>query len=276
MLYESIDHMLTCDRGDPEKTRADHFRAVPTATAIQALANDGYVTVQTQGVRSRAGSAYGKHMVRMRHSSAVPTVGDSLPEIVVLNANDGSSSLRLLAGLYRLVCSNGLIVSTAQIASISIRHSSPRLVADSVRDAASDIAARTSLIGSMVAAWQALPMPIVDQEEFAREAMELRGIPSGSPIRPHQIINARRTEDLAENLWTVFNRVQENLTRAGISATQTRDNGSRRRVSLRTVRNVPQTVSFNPQLWELADRYANTHYSYPLEAPWKRNEHSKC
>jgi len=261
MLYEPIDHMLACDRGDPEKTKAERFRAVPTATAIQALVDAGYTTVKAQGMksRSRVANPYGKHLVRMRHDGATPTVGDSLPEIVILNANDGSSSLRLLAGLYRLVCSNGLIVTTAQIAAITIRHSSPRLVAESVRDAAADIAARTALIGPTVAAWQALPMPIVDQEAFAREAMTLRGIPADSPIRPYQVINARRTEDLSENLWTVFNRVQENLSRSGIAATRVREDGSRRRVSLRNLRNVPQTVNFNTKLWELADRYANTH-----------------
>jgi hypothetical protein len=260
MLHQSIDHMLTCDHGDPAKTRVGRFRAVPTATAIQALADAGYTTVQAQGMRSRSRVAnpYGKHLIRMRHNG-VDTVGDSVPEVVLLNANDGSSSLRLLAGLYRLVCANGLIVATAQIAAITIRHSSPRLVAESVRDAAADIAARTALIGPTVAAWQALPMPIVDQEKFAREAMTLRGIPSDSPIRPYQVIGARRTEDLAENLWTVFNRVQENLSRPGIAATRVREDGSRRRISLRALRNVPQTVNFNTKLWELADRYANTH-----------------
>ena len=261
MLYEPIDHMLLCDRGDPAKTKAERFRSVPTAVAIQALADDGYTTVQAQGMRSRsrAVNPYGKHLVRMRHHNVVPTVGDSLPEIVLLNANDGTSSLRLLAGLYRLVCSNGLIVATAQIAAVSIRHSSPRLVTESVRDAAADIAARTALIGPTVAAWQALPMPLADQEEFAREAMVLRGIPADSPIRPYQVTNARRTDDLPENLWNVFNRVQENLSRPGIAATRVREDGSRRRVSLRALRNVPQTVSFNTRLWELADQYAKAH-----------------
>jgi hypothetical protein len=259
MLYEPIDHMLSCDRGDPAKTKSERFRAVPTATAIQALVDAGYTTVQAQGVRSRslAANPYGKHLVRMRHNGAMPTVGDSMPEIVLLNANDGTSSLRMLAGLYRLVCANGLIVATAQIAAITIRHSSPRLVAESVRDAAADIAARTALIGPTVAAWQALPMPIADQEEFARDAMTLRGIPADSPIRPYQITNARRTEDLPENLWSVFNRVQENLSRPGIAATRVREDGSRRRISLRELRNVPQTVSFNTKLWELATEYAN-------------------
>jgi len=261
MLHEPIAHMLACDRGDPEKTKAERFRAVPTATAVQALVDAGYTTVKAQGMksRSRAVNPYGKHLVRMRHNDATPTVGDSVPEIVLLNANDGTSSLRMLAGLYRLVCSNGLVIATAQIAAITIRHSSPRLVAESVRDAAADIAARTAMIGPTVAAWQALPMPIVDQEEFAREAMTLRGIPADSPIRPYQVINARRTEDLSENLWTVFNRVQENLSRPGIAATRIREDGSRRRISLRALRNVPQTVSFNTKLWELADRYAHTH-----------------
>jgi len=260
MLYESIDHMLTCSRGDPGKTKAERFRAVPTAVAIQALADAGYTTVQAQGMRSRSRVAnpYGKHLIRMRHNG-VDTVGDSVPEVVLLNANDGSSSLRLLAGLYRLVCANGLIVATAQIAAISIRHSSPRLVAESVRDAAADIAARTALIGPTIAAWQAMPMPIADQEEFAREAMTLRGIPSDSPIRPYQVINARRTEDLPESLWNVFNRVQENLSRPGITATRVREDGSRRRISLRELRNVPQTVTFNTKLWALADNYAKAH-----------------
>jgi hypothetical protein len=44
------------------------------------------------------------------------------PEVVVINSHDGACAFRLIAGLYRLVCSNGLMVSDGEIASIAVRH----------------------------------------------------------------------------------------------------------------------------------------------------------
>lgn len=257
MLDTTLLPALYTDHGHPEKTKLGRFNAVSTSVAIAALAAEGYVTTKASVMKPRQGSGdYARHLVRMRHQHA-PTVGDSHPEIVIVNANDGSSSLRVMAGLYRIVCSNGLIVSTATIGSFSFRHSSPHLVPQLVRARAAALADATSKLGPMIQEWQRIPLTLHQQEQFAERAMVLRGLPADSPFRPYQLTVARRTEDTPENLWAVFNRVQENLSRPGVSATRVRDDGTRRRVSLRELRNIPQTLTFNTKLWELATEYAH-------------------
>jgi hypothetical protein len=247
---------LYTDHGHPEKTKLGRFHTVPTSVAIAALSAEGYVTTQARVMRPRKGSGeYARHLVRMRHEHA-PMVGDSFPEIVIVNANDGSSSLRVMAGLYRLVCSNGLIVSTATIGAFSIRHSSRHLIPQFVRAHVAELADATTKLGPTIQEWQRIPMTLHQQEQFAERAMNLRGLPADTPIRPYQLTVARRTEDTPETLWNIYNRVQENLSRPGVSATRVREDGTRRRVSLRELRNIPQTLTFNTKLWELATEFA--------------------
>jgi hypothetical protein len=257
MLEDRLIRALDCDHGDPEKTHAARFHVVPTSVAIATLAAEGYVTTKASIMKPRKNSGhYARHLVRMRHVNA-PNVSGAFPEIVITNANDGSASLRIMAGLYRIVCSNGLIVSAATIGAVSWRHSNPHLTPYSVRERVAALADATAKLGPMIDAWQRIPLTLHQQEQFAARAMDLRGMPQDTPIRPYQLTVARRTEDMPENLWTIYNRVQENLSRPGISASRVRENGTRRRVSLRELRNIPQTLSFNTRLWELATEYAN-------------------
>lgn len=257
MLDTTLLPALYTDHGHPEKTKLGRFNAVPTSVAIASLAEAGYVTTKASVMKPRKGSGeYARHLVRMRHEHA-PVIGDSFPEIVIVNANDGSSSLRIMAGMYRLVCANGLIISTATIGAFAVRHSSPHLVPQLVRSHVAALADATSKLGPVIEQWRAIPLTLHQQEEFAARAMVLRGLPADSPFRPYQMTVARRTEDTPETLWSVYNRVQENLSRPGVSTMRVREDGTRRRVSLRELRNIPQTLSFNTRLWELATEYAH-------------------
>ena len=56
---------------------------------------------------------YTKHMIRMRyagHAEARPEAN----EIILINSHDGASSYQMLAGVFRFVCCNGLVVGSVQ------------------------------------------------------------------------------------------------------------------------------------------------------------------
>lgn len=73
-----------------------------------------------------------------------------------------------------------------------------------------------------------------------------------APIHATQLLNVRRMEDRDNDLWTTFNRIQENVVRGGIHGRSA--NG--RRMSTREVTAIDGNVKLNRALWTLAERMA--------------------
>ena len=97
-------------------------------------------------------------------------------------------------------------------------------------------------------AWQ-------DATIFAQAALEVRygeDWARQSPVRPGQLLDARRTDDRGTDLWVTFNRVQENLLKGGLLGRAR----SGRRVRTRQVRSVTEDIRLNRALWRLAERFA--------------------
>ena len=252
------DAFLDVDHGHPIKTSTRAFHGLPTRAIVNELATHGYHPTKVLAPRAgnRAGN-YGRHMLRLRHQDAKPIgrLGDTVPEIVVVNANDGTSSIRLLAGLFRLVCSNGLILSTGTIGAIRIGHASPNVRNGSLWDAINQLAIATANAGETIDTWSGTMLTYDDQLSLAAQAMTLRGISEDSPFRPEQMLHARRTSDRGNDLWHIFNTVQENLSTPGVSAVRMLPTGARR-TSIRGIRGASSTLSFNQRLWTLASTYA--------------------
>jgi hypothetical protein len=64
-------------------------------------------------------------MVRLRRldEDKKYRVGDTVFEIILKNANDGSSAYELLAGAFRVACLNSLVTQTYDMESLRVRHS---------------------------------------------------------------------------------------------------------------------------------------------------------
>ncbi|MNE88751.1 hypothetical protein D3C80_1860850 [compost metagenome] len=89
-----------------------------------------------------------------------------------------------------------------------------------------------------------------EQEAFAMAALAYRYDPSEgpAPVTPSQLLRARRSEDRSSDLWTTFNRVQENTIKGGLSGR----NKQGRRTTTRAVNGIDQDVKLNRALWVLA------------------------
>jgi len=90
-----------------------------------------------------------------------------------------------------------------------------------------------------------------EAEVFARSALTLKYDGSGKvlPITENQILRPRRFDDNLSDLWSAFNRVQENLVKGGLSSRAA--NG--RQQHTRPVQGIDQNVRLNRALWLLAD-----------------------
>ena len=109
----------------PHESRSDRYTYIPTVNIIRGLMENGFQPFAASQSRTRLPGQenFTKHMIRFRHmGQQVIQVGDVVPEVVLVNSHDGTSLYKLIAGLFRKVCSNGMMVSDSQLGSISIKH----------------------------------------------------------------------------------------------------------------------------------------------------------
>ena len=139
LSFEQISQFApTVFAENAHSSRSERFQVIPTHQLLGGLAKEGFLPVKVQvgGSRDAEKRAFTKHLIRFRRQNdlaGTPKVGDSHPEVVLLNAHDGTSSYQLHAGLFRLVCLNGLTVSDANFGQIKVGHSG-RSVLDKVID----------------------------------------------------------------------------------------------------------------------------------------------
>jgi hypothetical protein len=241
----------------PWDTMSEHYRMFPTYQVVEALMQEGFLPVRAQQSRSRIPGKqdFTKHMLRFRHASMADTAREStVPEIVLQNAHDGTSAYKLSLGLYRVVCTNGLVVKSAGIEDIRVRHSGAASLVDEVIEGSYRIIEEAPRALAQVEQWQRLQLSPPEQGILAEAALEMRE--SALVIAPAALLVARRREDgrsdEARDLWRTMNVTQENLMRGGVQGHN--DQGQRRR--LRGVTSVDADTKINRALWVLAERMA--------------------
>ncbi|MHC5539478.1 DUF932 domain-containing protein, partial [Singulisphaera rosea] len=192
---------------------------VPTIEVVDILEGRGYHPVRASQSRSRTpGKAdFTRHLIRFRHADSLrlQTVGEETTELVLTNSHDGSSAFHFMAGVFRLVCGNGLTVQSADFGSISVRHSGGDDLRGRVIEATHRVAGEAPRTQGMIEGWKGIVLSPPERLSFAEASWELKPNPS---IKPSHLLIPRRMEDDRPDLWHTLNRVQENLVRGDLRA----------------------------------------------------------
>jgi len=255
------------------------YTHIATLGVIEAMIAAGFQPFSAVQSRTRVPGKgdFTKHMLRFRHEdvSQPLAVGDVIPEVVLINSHDGTSAYKLIAGLYRLICSNGMMVSDAEIDAINITHKGD-IVGEVLEGSRMLIADTQNSLGT-VRGWTQLQLTDGEQHAFAESAHSLRFADADgnvtTPITADQLLIPRRREDVGDDLWRTLNRVQENVITGGLSAVQRDANGRRvRRVTTRRINGIDQDVRLNRALWELAAKMAALKSPTPKDIPFAAAE----
>src|SRR5262245_50135506 len=89
-------------------SRSSRYAYFPTYDVLAKMRAEGFVPVKAEQslARIEGRESHTKHMITFRHADvSLARVGDSIPQICLVNSHDGSSAYRLFAGLFRFVCS---------------------------------------------------------------------------------------------------------------------------------------------------------------------------
>ena len=233
----------------PHESRSQRYAYIPTATVLTELRKEGFQPFMVTQTRTRHEDRrdYTKHMIRLRHASQISARGEA-NEIILLNSHDGTSSYQMLAGMFRFVCSNGLVCGDT-VADVRVPHKGD--VAGQVIEGAYQVLHGFDRALESRESMQAITLDEGEAEVFARAALSLKydDPDKPAPITESQILMPRRFDDRRPDLWSVFNRTQENLTKGGLHGRAA--NG--RRQSTRPVHGIDQNIRLNRALWLLAD-----------------------
>lgn len=228
-------------------SRSDRYTCIPTIDVLQGLRKEGFQPFMVCQTKTRDDEKRGhaKHMVRMRHAGQINAAEAS--EIVLLNSSDGTSAYQMLAGTFRFVCSNGLVCGDT-VSDLRIRHMGD--VIHNVIDGAYHVLEGFELVNEQRDGMKALTLNNGEQSAFASAALALKyDDVAPAPITESQILDVRRSADRAGDLWTTFNKVQENMMRGG----QRGRNATGKVMTTRAVTGIDQTVKLNRALWVLAE-----------------------
>ena len=224
------------------------YTFVPSERVLAGLMSAGFVPVEARQTRTRSTSPlHARHIVRLRRRFETVQLRGSVPEVVFLNSHDGTSAYQLRMGIFRVVCTNGLIVSHGAFPAYCVSHRGN--VVDEVVTGALKLSEDFECLAAEVERMEHRRLLKDEQIRFAEQALALRypeAVQAG--MQPSQLLTCRRVEDLGEDLWSILNRVQEHLLRGGLSR---RTVGSRL-TRTRRITSIKADVRLNSQLWDLA------------------------
>ena len=239
---------------EPHSRVTDKYGFVPTIELVEAIEEEGWfpVVARQSVVRDDSRRGFQRHLLRFRQEN--PTnVGDSVTELVLLNSHDGSSSFQLDLGLFRLVCSNGMVTPVSSAGGMRFRHG--KEVVNSVIEGVYDLVDETPQLAERVDRFSRVALDPGEQDLYARTALALRygeDWQDKSPVQPHALLGARRNADAGDSLWLTMNRVQENLVRGGLRGRSS----TGRRVRTRAIHSVHEDVRLNRALWRMTEEFA--------------------
>lgn len=248
---------------EAHESRSDRYLYIPTINVITGLRRAGFEPFYAaqSGTRTAGKREYTKHMLRLRPSNSGSLQNDA-NEIILVNSHDGTSSYKMLAGMFRFVCANGMIIGDTQ-SEFTIRHQGD--VQGQVIEGAYTVVENFEKLDYRKEIMRAAELTHEEQYAFARAALALKydGEKHKSPIRPEQILMPRRMEDKGSDMWATFNRVQENMTKGGLRGRA----ASGRRTQTRPITNIDNNVNLNRSLWVLGEELAKYKVGEPSNVP---------
>lgn len=175
------------------------------------------------------------------------------------NSHDGSSSFNLMAGLFRLACSNGMVVADSTFGSHKIRHMG---YADYlVKDAIEDMMESIPRIESRVKEFQEIELTKDEAGVYVQSALIAKygeEAVNDREFRKDMILAPKRREDTGDSLWKIYNRVQEKLINGGrFEVKQDRERAYRKYVGkAKAVNSINENIRINQALWTLTEEMA--------------------
>ena len=233
---------------------SNKYLFVNTETIIDDLDKLGWKPVQAaqRKARKKEGTIFSKHMVAFQNPDIKITSqdgDDAYPRILLTNSHDGMQAFKFSVGIFRLVCSNGLVVADEQFSDFKIKHKGYTFaeLRNVVRKAVEDLPNRVQVMNDM-------KNRILTEDEKRKMALDAMLIRAGVKELQYDqetitdILDPKRDADKGDDLWRVFNVIQEKITQGDFHAALT---GAKVR-KVRKIKSFEKDMKINKELFKLA------------------------
>ena len=237
----------------PASYTTDKYNFMPTTEIISYMNDLGYILTDAKQASSNINlrKDHGMHIVCFQHPDLYVKDNENnveaRPQIVITNSHDGTKKLTFDMGLFRLICSNGLVIKDKDLGYFKEQHN--RITFNQVKEL---IAAKVEILPKTVDkinVWNGREMSQAERQAFAKDAIQLR-TGTDRQVMDHEIFSVlepRRKADAPDTLWHVTNRLQESVIRGGFNL------GERK---ARPITNPWTDLALNKGIWQLAEQYA--------------------
>ena len=240
--------------GSPSPEVSEKYKFIRTSEVLDRLLEIGWSPRQMSEVRARKPHTKGfqKHLIRLTNPelSVGKSVGEEIPELILTNSHNGKNSFSFKLGIYRLVCSNGLVIPVEEFANITIKHVGQ--MSSQIKQVIEESTKTFPVIYRDIDKMKNRELTEREIRGFAKTASELRNpnLSKSLTVGLDQILEELRPQDSGNDLWKVYNRVQENLINGNYEIKTKK--GSRKGSSIKSIDN---GIKINEGLWNLAKSY---------------------
>tara|TARA_B110000444_G_C18820944_1_gene587688 strand:+ start:101 stop:880 length:780 start_codon:yes stop_codon:yes gene_type:complete len=229
---------------------SNKYTFISTSTVLDDMSKLGWEPFSASQRKSRKDedAMFTKHLIRLRNKE-VGNVGDSIPEVVLTNSHDGRNAFTLHAGLFRLVCSNGLVIADTTFEQVKIKHQWYSF--DEIRKIMDGM---LEVVPKVITHQQKLNLiNLTDEQQvdFASKSLLTRYPKGNENLNVEDLLSPVRQGDRGNELWKIFNVVQEKLVKGGLVF----NNKKEKMQKLRPITNIDRRIDVNKKLWELTEAY---------------------
>jgi hypothetical protein len=246
----------------PSNDVSDKYTHIPTSQVIEDMRQLGWDVVDAKQVKARkeATAGFQKHLVVFRNNDVVINGDDGdtvFPQILLTNSHDGKNAFTFTAGLFRMICENGLVISTQQFEDVKMRH-----MGYTFEDLQKNIREMVEKLPLTVESMNKMKQVELTPEqtiEFAQKSLAARFSQEeidNIEVDFDELLEPTRSEDRGNDLWSVFNVVQEKLIHGMFNYKY----GVKVRKA-RKIRNFKQDLVINEKLFDVALEFANAEFA---------------
>lgn len=259
-IVESVPSVFATSK---HESRSGRYTYIPTSLVLKGLRDAGFVPTTAMQSRSRVENKqdFTKHLLRLRRIDDLGYSQEDVHEIVLVNSHDGTSAYNLYGGIFRTVCTNGLITGSID-STMKVYHKGN--IVQEVVDSTLQLAEESESVMAEIEAMKHVELRRPEQlllAEFGLKARfdlgddeeEQEGQSKAVvPYQPQDFLRVRRMEDYHNDLYTTMNIVQENAIKGGVRSSRRDDKG--RRHTARAIHGIDQSTKVNRLLWQFSER----------------------
>ncbi len=224
---------------------------IPTIDVVEMFRAEGFFPVRAFQSLSRTveRNEFMQHVVRFRQSTDLDLDKSEVGEIVLVNAHNGAAAYQIMAGLFRIVCSNGMVCRGTDAGTVSVRHLGGQAFKDKILDATYRVVSELPKALESADRFKTIATSAPVQRAYAESAVVMA---DKANVTPECLLTVRRGEDAAANVWTTYQTVQENLVKGGLDVRT--DLG--KKAKTRPIKAVQADLRINKGLWMLTEKLA--------------------